>query len=137
MNVDDRPIDKITDHFHSFYVEAFNIFALGDDQLPHLICACPNRSFAQALCCLLKIAERSRDLKIVEADITSHCYLVPKILTDGSLAMVASVLDEAVWVDGGQVPYYQPTLELGTSEYEVFVRQFLFEPQTGEGRNYE
>ena len=54
MNVDDRPIDKITDHFHSFYVEAFNIFALGDDRLPHLICACPNKNFAKALCGLLK-----------------------------------------------------------------------------------
>lgn len=137
MKVDDQTIDEISDHFHSFYVEAFNIFALGDDHLPHLICACPNRSFARALCGLLKTSQQSRNLKVVEADITSHCYLVPKILADGSLGMVASVLDEAVWVDGGQVPYDQPTLELGTPEYEEFVRQFLFEPQTGEGRNYE
>jgi hypothetical protein len=137
MNVDDRPIDEITDHFHSFYVEAFNIFALGDDNLPHLICACPNKSFAKALCSLLKIAERSRDLKVVEADITSHCYLVPKILADGSLAMVASVFDEAVWVDGEQVMYDEASLELGTPEYEEFVRQFLFEPYTGEGSGNE
>lgn len=137
MNVDDRPIDEITDHFHLFYVEAFNIFALGDDRLPHLICACPNRSFAQALCCLLKIAEQSRDLKVVEADITSHCYLVPKILADGSLAMVASMFDGAVWVDGEQVVYKGPALQLGTTEYEEFTRQFLFEPHIREDQNHE
>ena len=137
MNVDDQPIDEITDHFHSFYVEAFNIFALGDDRLPHLICACPNKNFAKALCSLLKIAKRSRDLKVVEADITSHCYLVPKILADGSLAMVASVLDEAVWVDGEQVVYEDPALELGTVEYEEFARQFLFEPHTREDQDHE
>ena len=137
MNFDDRPIAEITDHFHSFYVEAFNIFALGDYQLPHLICACPNKDFARALCGLLKIAERSRDLKFVEADITSHCYLVPKILADGSLALVASVFDEAVWVDGEQVVYEGPALELGTVEYEEFARQFLFGPHTREDQDHE
>lgn len=137
MEFENQHIEEITSNFHSFFVEGFNLFALGKDQLPHLICACPNRGFAQALCGLLQTAERAYALKVVEAEITSHCSLVPKILADGSLGMVASVLDEAVWVDGGQVPYDQPTLELGTPEYEEFVRQFLFEPQTGEGRNYE
>ncbi len=137
MNVDDRPINEITDHFHSFYVEAFNIFALGDDHLPHLICACPNRNFAQALCYLLKIAERSCNLKVVEVDITSHRYLVPKILAEGSLAMVAAVLDEAVWVDGEQVIYEGLALELDTVEYEEFARQFLIEPCTGEDQDHE
>lgn len=137
MEFENQQIAEITANFHSFYVEGLNLFALGQDQLPHLICACPNRGFAQALCCLLQTAERAYALKVVEAEITSHCYLVPKILADGSLGMVASMIDEAVWVDGGQVPYNQPALEFGTPEYEVFVRQFLFEPQTGEGRNDE
>lgn len=137
MNVDDRTIDEITDHFHSFYVEAFNIFALGDDHLPHLICACPNRDFARAICAMLKIAERSRDLKVVEADITSHCYLLPKILADGSLAMVASVFDEAVWVGGEEVLYEGPALEFGTVKYEEFARQFLLKHHTGEGQDDE
>lgn len=135
MEFADQQIEEITANFHSFHVEAFNIFALGDDHLPHLICACPNRDFARAICAMLKIAERSRDLKVVEADITSHCYLVPKILADGSLAMVASVFDEAVWVDGEQVVYEGSILELGTQEYEAFARQFLLTHHTREGRD--
>jgi hypothetical protein len=137
MEFENQHIEEIAVSFHSFYVEGFNLFALGEDQLPHLICACPNKGFARALCGLLKTAERAHDLKVVEAEITSHCYLAPKILADGSLAMVASVFDEAVWVNGEQVMYDGANLELGSPEYEEFVRQFLFAPYTREGSGNE
>ena len=110
--------------FHSFYVEGFNIFALGTDQLPHLICACPNRDFARALQSLLSIAKKAQTLQAVSASVTSHCYLSAKILADGSLSMVATVINDAVYVDGEQLEYDLPELVLGTTEYENFASQF-------------
>ena len=133
MEFENDYLEKTTANFHSFYVEGFNIFALGADQLPHLICTCPNKDFARAICALLEITKHAQDLKVLDAVITSNCYLVPKIMADGSLAMVASVFDEAVWKDGQQVAYDEPDLELGTPEYEEFVRQFLSEPHIDKG----
>ena len=54
MDFGNPHLEELLVNFHSFHVEAFNIFALGVDQLPHLFCACPNRSIAQALCSLLE-----------------------------------------------------------------------------------
>ncbi len=127
MEFENDHLEKITGNFHSFYVEGFNIFALGTDQLPHLICVCPNTNFARAIYGLLVMAERAQHLKVLDACITSNCHLVPKVLSDGSLALVASILDEIVWKDGEQVMYNKPALEVGTLEYEEFVQQFLSE----------
>ena len=137
MDYENQYLEEITDNFHSFYVEGFNIFALGTDQLPHLICACPNKNFARAICGLLVMAEQAQRLKVVDACITSDCYLVPKILFNGSLALVASIFDETVWKDGEQVIYDNHTLELGTPDYEEFVQQFLSEPYKREELNSE
>jgi len=137
MEFENDYLEKITGSFHSFYVEGFNIFALGADQLPHLICTCPNKDFARAICTMLEIAKRAQDLMALDAVITSNCYLVPKILADGSPAMVASVFDEAVWKDGQQVAYDEPDLELGTPEYEEFVQQFLSEPHVDKSADDE
>ncbi|RIK32484.1 MAG: hypothetical protein DCC56_01365 [Anaerolineae bacterium] len=137
MEFENDHLDKITANFHSFYVEGFNIFALGADQLPHLICVCPNQDFARAICTLLAVAKRAQDLMVLDAVITSNCYLAPKILADGSLAMVASLFDEAVWKDGEQVVYDELDLELGTPEYERFAQQFLSEPHVDKGSDDE
>jgi hypothetical protein len=74
---------------------------------------------------------------VLDAVITGNCYLVPKILADGSLAMVASLFDEAVWKDGEQVACDKLDLELGTPEYEQFVQQFLSEPYGDKGSGHE
>ena len=137
MEFENDYLEKITGSFHLFSVEGFNIFALGADQLPHLICTCPNKDFARAICALLEVAKRAQDLKVLDTVITSNCYLVPKILADGSLAMVASLFDEAVWKDGEQVAYDELDLELGTPEYEEFVQQFLSEPHVDKGSDDE
>jgi len=52
MDYENKYLEEITANFHSFYVEGFNIFALDPDQLPHLICACPNKNFARAISAL-------------------------------------------------------------------------------------
>jgi hypothetical protein len=83
------------------------------------------------------MAERAQHLKVLDACITSNCCLVPKVLSDGSLALVASILDETVWKDGEQVMYNEPALELGAPEYEGFVQQFLSESYKREELNSE
>lgn len=128
MEFENEHLERLISNFNSFSVEGFNIFALGSDHLLHLICVCPNKDFARAIQSLLTIAKKAQNLQILDAEITSNCYLIPKILADGSLAMVASLFNDAVWKDGEEVEYDKPDLELGTLEYEYFVQQFLSAP---------
>jgi len=128
MEFENEYRERLAGSFRSFPVEGFNIFPLGGDHLPHPICACPNKDCARALCALLEIAKKARNLQILDAEITSNCCLVPKIPADGSLAMAASLFDDAVWKDGEEVEHGKLDLELGTLEYEYFVRQFLSAP---------
>ena len=125
MNFENVHIENLASNYKDFSVEGFNIFALGGDHLPHLICVCPNKDFARAIQSLLTIAKRAQTLSALHAYVTSHCYLSPKLLADGSLGMVATVINDAVYVDGVELEYNEPELLLGTSEYENFVSQFL------------
>ena len=125
MEFENEYLERLVSSFTSFSVEGFNIFALGEDHLPHLICACPNKDFARAIQSLLTIAKRAQTLQALNAYVTSHCYLSPKILADGSLGMVATVINDAVYVDGEELEYNEPELLLGTLAYENFVSQFL------------
>lgn len=125
MEFENEYLERLIRNFDGFSVEGFNIFAQGDDRLPHLICACPNRDFARAIQSLLTIAKKAQTLRALNAYITSHCYLSPKILADGSLGMVATAINDAVYVDGQELEYNEPELLLGTSEYGNFVGKFL------------
>ena len=125
MQFENVNIGNLVSGYRDFSVEGFNIFALGKDNLPHLICTCPNKDIARAIQSQLTIAKGAYSLQVVNAYITSHCYLSPKILADGSLGLVACVINDAVYVDGMELEYNEPELQLGTSEYKNFVRQFL------------
>lgn len=132
MEFENEHVERLIRNFDSFSVEGFNIFALGDDNLPHLICACPSKDFARATCAMLEIAKRAQTLRALNAYVTSHCYLSPKILADGSLGMVATVINDAVYVDGQELEYNEPELLLGTLEYGNFASQFLqFQEEEG------
>ena len=132
MEFENEYLERLISTFNTFSVEGYNIFALGSDQLPHLICACPNKDFARALQSLLSIAKKARTLQALNGYVTSHCYLSAKILADGSLGMVATVINDAVYVDGEQLEYDMPELLLGTMEYEKFASQFTHaQPQEG------
>jgi hypothetical protein len=74
---------------------------------------------------LLTIAKQAQTLPALKAYVTSRCYLSPKLLADGSLGMVATVINDALYVDGEELEYNEPELLLGTAEYENFVSQFL------------
>lgn len=132
MEFENEYLERLIGNFNSFSVEGFNIFALGDDNLPHLICACPNKDFARAICAMLEFAKKAQMLRALNACVTSHCYLSPKILADGSLGMVATVINDAVYVDGQELEYNEPELLLGTPEYGNFASQFLqFQEEEG------
>ena len=80
---------------------------------------------ARAIQSLLAVAIEAYSLQVVNAYVTSHCYLSPKVLADGSLGMVATVINDAVYMDGKEVEYDEPELQIGSSEYEKFVSQIL------------
>jgi hypothetical protein len=105
--------------------ERVNVFAAGKDDSKQLICICPNKDSARAIQSLLSIAQEAHNLQVVNACITSHCYLSPKILADGSLGMVAIVINDALYVDGDELEYNEPELQLGTSEYLHFASGLL------------
>ena len=125
MRFENVNIQNLISQFKAFSVEGFNIFAKGKDNLPHLICACPNKDIARAIQSFLAIAKCAQNLQMVNAEITSSCYLVPMLLADGTLALVATVIDDAVWKNGSELEYDEQELQLGSLGYENFVRQFL------------
>jgi hypothetical protein len=45
MQLEDVNIQNLISQFKAFSIEGFNIFGTGEDDLPHLVCVCPNRSF--------------------------------------------------------------------------------------------
>jgi hypothetical protein len=119
MEFENVNIQNLVSEFRDFSVEGFNIFALSKDNLPHLICVCPNKSFARAVQSLLRIA------KYAQNQITSNCRLTPMVLADGTAALVATVIDDAVWKNGNEVEYEELELQLRSPQYESFVSQFL------------
>ena len=125
MQFENVNTQNLLSQIKAFSVEGFNIFGTGEDNLPHLVCACPNKEFARAIQSLLIIAKRAQNLKVVNAVITSNCYLAPMLLADGTLALVAAVLVDAVWKNGNEVDYDEPELLLRSAEYENFVSRFL------------
>lgn len=123
MEFQNEFLETLISDFKSFEVEGFNIFAVGEDHLPHWVCTCPNKNFVKAVCALLTTAKQAQELRGIRAPITSSCYLSPQILTNGDLALVAAVIDDAGYVDGRELEYETPEFLLGTPEYDAFVRE--------------
>lgn len=125
MQFENIHIQNLISHFRDFSIEGFNIFAKGDDHLPHLICVCPNRNFARAIQSLLIIAQCAMNLQAENSEITGNCCLTPMVLADGTVALVATVVNDAVWEDGSEVQHDGKQLQLGSSEYKDFAIGFL------------
>jgi hypothetical protein len=125
MQFENVNIQNLVTDYRDFSVEGFNIFAIGKDHLPHLICVCPNKTFARAIQSLLAVAKFAIDLKPTNGEINSDCRLVPRVLANGRLALVASVIDNAVWKNGNEVEDEKLELCLGTTEYRNFAASFL------------
>ncbi len=125
MQFENIHIQNLISHFRDFSIEGFNIFAKGEDHLPHLICVCPNRSFARALQALLTIAECAVVPRAESSEITGNCCLAPMVLANGRLALVATVVNDAVWKDSSEVQRHEDQLQFGSSEYQDFAIRFL------------
>ena len=76
MEFQNQYLESLISNFRSFTVEGFNIFALASDNLPHLICVCPNKDVARAIQSLLTVTEKAKGLQALDAYITGNCYLV-------------------------------------------------------------
>ena len=74
MQFQDVNIHNLISQFKDFSVEGFNIFGTGEDDLPHLVCVCPNKSFARAVRALLTIAKQAQHLQAVNARISGNCH---------------------------------------------------------------
>lgn len=62
MQFNNVNIQKLITEFKSFSVEGFNIFGTGKDNLPHIVCVCPNKQYAHAIQCLLMMAAQEQTL---------------------------------------------------------------------------
>ena len=87
MQFENVNIQNLVTEYRDFSVEGFNIFALGKDHLPHLICVCPNKSFARAVQSLLAVAKSAMALEPANGDINSDSRLLPRMLVDGKLVV--------------------------------------------------
>jgi hypothetical protein len=67
MHFENVNIQNLISQYKDFSVEGFNIFGTGEDDLLHLVCVCPNKSFARAIQSLLTIAKQAQQLQAVNA----------------------------------------------------------------------
>jgi len=107
----------------SFSLEGFNIFAIGKDDLPHIVCTARNKSIARALHGLLEIAKKAHDLPGINGYVTVDAALVPQVLANGHIALAATLIvnDDAIFRDGIGVEIEGEFIEAGTGQYDEFI----------------
>jgi hypothetical protein len=109
----------------SFSLEGFNIFAIGKDNLPHIVCTAPNKSTARALHALLEIAKKAHNLQGINGYVTGNSALVPQVLANGYIALAATLIlnDDAIFRDGAEVEIEEDFIEAGTAGYDAFIEK--------------
>ena len=123
MLFDNNNIEMLLSESKSFSLEGFNIFAIGKDDLPHIVCTAPNKSTARALHSLLEIAKKAHDLQGINGYITGNAALVPQVLANGRIALAATLIinDDTIFKDGVEVEIEREFIEVGTTGYDAFV----------------
>ena len=121
----DNTIETLLSESKSFSLEGFNIFAIGKDDLPHIVCTAPNKSTARALHGLLEIAKKAHDLPGINGYVTGDAALVPQVLANGHIALTAILIvnDDTVFKDGVEVEIERECIEAGTIGYDEFVEK--------------
>jgi hypothetical protein len=121
----DNNIETLLRESQSFLVEGFNIFAIGEDDLPHIVCTAPNRSTARALHRLLEIAKKAHDLPGINGYVTGNAALIPQVLANGHLALTAALIinDDMIYKDGVEVRVEKEFIEAGTTAYDEFIEK--------------
>ena len=126
MRFTNTNIQELLEASKSFSLEGFNIFAIGKDDLPHIVCTAPNKSTARALHGLLEIAKKAQDIQGIDAYITGDAQLVPQVLANGHIALTALVITDSdtIYKDGIDVEFDAKCgtcIESGTPEYDEFI----------------
>jgi len=119
----DNNIETLLSEAQSFSLEGFNIFYIGRDNLPHIVCTAPNKSTARALHGLLNIAKKAHDLQGINGYVTGDAALVPQVLANGhiALAVMTIINDDTIFKDGVGVEIEGEFIEAGTAGYDEFI----------------
>ena len=125
MLFDNNNIETLLSESKSFLLEGFNIFAIGKDDLPHIVCTAPNKSTARALHGLLEIAKKAHDLPGINGYVTGDAALVPQVLANGhiALAVMSIINDDSIFKDGVGVEIDREFIEAGTPAYDEFIEK--------------
>ena len=125
MLFDNNNIETLLSESKSFSLEGFNIFAIGKDNLPHIVCTCPNKSTAKAIYGLLEIAKKAHDLQGINGYVTGDAALVPQVLATGQtvLAVMTICNDDTIFKDGAGVEIDGEFIEAGTPQYDKFIER--------------
>lgn len=128
MRFTNKYIQELLEASKSFSLEGFNIFAIGQDDLPHIVCTAPNRSTARALYGLLEIAKKAQQIQESDACITGDAELVPQVLANGHIALAALVITDSdtIYKNGVDVGFDTKSgtcIEAGTPEYDEFIEK--------------
>ena len=67
MEFENIDIEQFLSEEKSFFLEGFNIFYTGKENLPHIVCTCPNKSLARAILGLLEIAKKAKEMPCTDA----------------------------------------------------------------------
>lgn len=128
MHFTNTNIQELLEASKSFSLEGFNIFAIGKDDLPHIVCTAPNKSTARALHGLLEIAKKAQAIQASDACITGDADLVPQVLANGHIALAALVITDSdtIYKNGVDVEFdskWGTCIEAGTPEYDGFIEK--------------
>jgi hypothetical protein len=128
MRFTNTNIQELLETSKSFSLEGFNIFAIGKDDLPHIVCTAPNKSTARALHGLLEIAKKAQDIQGIAAQLTGDAELIPQMLANGHIALTALVITDSdtIYKDGVDVEFdskWGTCIEAGTPEYDEFIEK--------------
>ena|SRR6266496_4575859 len=125
MLFDNNNIETLLSESKSFSLEGFNIFAIGKDDLPHIVCTAPNKNTARALHGLLEIAKKAYNLQGINGYITGNAALVPQVLANGHIALTATLIvnDDTIFKDGVGVEIEREFIEAGTKGYDEFIEK--------------
>ncbi len=128
MRFTNTNIQELLETSKSFSLEGFNIFAIGKDDLPHIVCTAPNKSTARALHGVLEIAKKAQGIQGIAAQITGDAELIPQMLANGHIALTALVITDSdtIYKDGVGVEFdskWGTCIEAGTPEYDEFIEK--------------
>src|SRR6266498_4295410 len=123
MLFDNNNIETLLSESKSFSLEGFNIFYIGKDSLPHLVCTAPNKGTARAIHGLLEIAKKAHDLPGINGYVTGDAALVPQVLANGHIALTTTLIvnDDTIFKDGVEVEITGEFIEAGTASYDEFI----------------